>query len=119
MTANRHFVKALRRLQELLDTLKQRLEQVTVNECPHETLLLVFADRDSEYFHIVPGNLDVFQVEVGYDFHGNYPTDDDVLIVQLIEDKVTRMITACEALGESRKLLCDIVEDWTTEAVSP
>ena len=118
-TANRRFVKALRRQQAAIDDLKGRFEDVTIENCPHEILLLAFVDQKEDFLKVVPGDQDIFEVEVGYDFHGEYPVDDDVLVVQLLEEKITRMLNVCDALAESRKLLCDIVEHWTTEVVTP
>ncbi len=118
MTANRRFVKALRRQQGAIDELKRRFESIVVDDCPHEVLLLAFVDGDVGSCNIVPGKQDVFEVEVGYDFHGEYAADDDVLLIQLLEEKLTQMIEACDGLREARNMLLGVVENWTTETIA-
>ena len=119
MTANRRFVKALRRQQDVIEELKRRFEGVDVETCPHEILLIAFVDQEGEFFRVVPGDPDIFEVEVGYDTQGEYPPDDDALVVQMLEGKITRMIDACDALGEARKSLNAVVERWATEVIAP
>jgi hypothetical protein len=118
MTVNRRFVKALRRQQRAIDELKRRFENVAVENCPYEILLLAIVDQEESFLKVVPGDQDIFEVEVGYDAHGEYPPDDDVLVVQLLEEKLMQMIDACEDLGETRKPLRDVVESWTTEVIA-
>jgi len=119
MTANRRFFKSLRRQNSAIEELERRFEAIAVDDCPHEILLLAFVDRDVGFFKIIPGEQDIFEVEVGYDFHGEYSVDDDVFVIQLLEEKLMQMIEACDGLGESRKVLADVVENWTTETISP
>lgn len=119
MTANRRFVKALRRQQPAIEVLKRRFESVEAEGCPHEILLLAFVDNELDFFRIVPGEVDIFEVEVGYDNHGEYHADDDVLLIQLLEEKLSQMIRACDQLGESKATLLEVVEAWTTETVTP
>lgn len=112
-------MKALRRQQRAIETLKRRFEDVVVDDCPHEILLLAFVDKEADFFRVVPGEADIFEVEVGYDFHAEYPADDDVLLIQLLEEKLTNMLEACDHLGDARRTLTAIVENWTTETVTP
>lgn len=119
MTANRRFVKALRRQEPAVADLEQRVESINVGNCPHEILLLAFVDKDVDFFRVIPGKSDIFEVEVGYDFHDEYPVDDDVLLIQLLEEKLYRMIEECDSLGDAKVTLLAVVEKWTTETVAP
>ncbi|BBO34111.1 hypothetical protein [Lacipirellula parvula] len=119
ITANRTFVKALRRQSQAIADLQKRFEEMRVDPCPHEILLLAFVDRDESWLQIVSGDQEVFLVHVGYDFRSRYPVEDDVLVIQLLEEKITQMIDVCGASAESRKRLRDLVEQWTTEMVVP
>jgi len=118
-TVNRRFVKAFRRQNVALDVLKQRFEQVHAPHCKHDILLLAFVDQEVDYFRIVPGDKDIFEVEVGYDYEDHYSPDDDVLLIQLIEEKLMLAIDACEALGEAREEIKAVGEAWATENVVP
>ena len=119
MTANRRFVKALRRQQGTVDELKRRLESVAVDNCPHDILLLAFVDNEADYFKVIPGDADVFEVEVGYDSNNDFQPDDDVLLIQLLEEKLTLMVSACEQLGGAKGTILGLIEDWTTDAITP
>jgi len=119
MTANRRFVKALRRQQSTIDELKRRFDNVVVDGCPHEVLLLAFVDNEADFFKVIPGDADVFEVEVGYDFSSDFPSDDDVLLIQLLEEKLAQMIEACDHLANAKGTILGLVESWTTEAITP
>jgi hypothetical protein len=118
-TADRHFARANRRHNAGLLELKRRIESVSTANCVHDILLLAFVDQDTDFFRIVPGDKNIFEVEVGYDYEDRYSPEDDVLLIQLIEEKLMLAIDACEALGAARQELKAIVEAWTTEYITP
>jgi hypothetical protein len=82
-------------------------------------LLLVFLDREADFLQIATGDKQFFVIEVGYDYEDNYPPEDDVLLIQLIEEKLMLALDACEELGEAGAELKAIVESWTTESIEP
>jgi hypothetical protein len=117
ITANRFFIKANRRQNAACEELERRFERISTSQCKQEMLILSFVDREEDYFHLVHDDPAIFHVEVGYDYEDRYSPEDDVLLIQLIEEKLMLAIDACEALGAAREELNAVVEAWTTENV--
>lgn len=67
----------------------------------------------------VSADNEVFQLEFGFEAEEDYPPSSDVMIIQLIEEGLMKLIEACDGLGDAKPKLMKIVEDWTTESVVP
>ena len=119
MTRNRRFSKAMRRVQKQIDTLKDRLKIIRVAVPRYDNLLLTFVDEDPSYTNVnTKGrNDDIFEVNVGYDYSHDYPPEDDVLVIQLLETVLERILVNNDVFGDKQKELLTIVENWTTESI--
>ena len=117
-TANRRFSKALRRIYGNIEELKRRL---AVIELPGRlnNVMLTFFDEDSSVQRVTTRGEadDTYEVDVGYDFAHDYPPDDDVLVIQLIEEKVKQIVGSDVGFAPKRAELLRIITDWTTEAI--
>lgn len=117
-TINRQFVKALRRQHSNTEMLKREIERVCVTNCACEILLLAFIDKGPGYTRIAAGGFDIFEFEVGYDYQRQFPMEDDVLVVQLLEEKILQMIAASPLpVAAKEELRCAVV-NWTTGIVT-
>ncbi len=117
-TTNRRFIKALRRIDEKVRILKSRLNAIDING-RYGNLMLTFFDEDQSVMRITTrGNADdVYEVDVGYDFEQNFPPEDDVLVIQLIEEKLKKVVDGDAGFAPKRVELLRIITDWTTEAI--
>jgi uncharacterized protein (DUF342 family) len=118
-TTNRQFVKALRRQHSNTEILNTEIEKLSINNCECEILLLAFVDRDQSYSRVIAGEVDIFEFEVGYDFQHQFLPDDDVLVVQLLEEKILQMIAACSLHATAKEALRHVVVNWTTDVIKP
>jgi hypothetical protein len=118
ITTNIRFVGARQRIQPKIEALRRLLADVTVRgQC--DNVILTFVDENPDYFRVIRKGRDddIYQVNVGYDFAGNYPQEDDVLVIQLLEEKLERIIESGEGFAEKRQELLSTISDWTTEAI--
>lgn len=118
VTTNRRFVKALRRQVKWTDLLKEllRREDLPRNDV---TLIVAFVDETPGFVRVMSNTQSLIDVEVGYDYSGDYKPGDDVLALQLVEECVVRAIDATEFSTEEKASLSRVVEDWATQAVMP
>lgn len=118
ITRNVQFVSAWQRIQPWIDKLKTILAGVKLRG-RYDNVILTFIDEYPEFFRVIQKGQedDVYQVNVGYDFAGTYPPDDDVLVIQLLEEKLKVVINSSEGFGEKREALLIAVSDWTTKAI--
>ena len=117
-TANRRFPKALRRIYSKIDELERRLFAVELaGRFNH--VMLTFFDEDPSVVRITRRGSadDIYEVDVGYDFEQSYPPEDDVLVIQLIEEKLKEVIGSSDGFAPKREQLLRIIEEWTTEAI--
>lgn len=82
-------------------------------------IMLTFVDDDVDVMRITKrGNADdIYEVDVGYDFEQDYPPEDDVLVIQLIEEKFKEVVANGDGFAPKREQLLRIIEEWTTEAI--
>jgi hypothetical protein len=117
-TTNRHFQKALRRINDKVVELQRRLSQIPVEGRFGNLMLTFFDEKPSVYRITSRGKADhIYQIDVGYDFGHRYPPDDDVLVIQLLEEKLKQVIEGDEGFAPKRKELLKLIVDWTTEAI--
>ena len=117
-TTNRRFQKALRRISEKVDELKRRMANIDIPG-RHGNVMLTFFDEDPSVIRVTTrGKADaIYEVDVGYDFALDYPAEDDVLVIQLIEEKLKDAVNSSDAFAPKREELLRVITDWTTEAI--
>lgn len=117
-TMNRRFQKALRRINTKVEYLEERLAPIELRG-RFNNLMLTFLDEDSGVIRVTRRgkNDDIYEVDVGYDYEENYPPEDDVLVIQMIEEKLQQVIENDEGFAAKRAELLKVIEDWTTEAI--
>ena len=117
-TANLEFVGARRRIQQSIDELKQLLTPVAL-EGRYNNVLVTFVDKPSTFQRVTQRgkNDNIYEVDLGFDFTKRYPEDDDVLVIQLLEEKLKQIIEGDEGFSAKREELIGIITDWTTHAI--
>jgi len=117
-TINIRFVGSRHRVQAKFETLKERLAAIQLDG-RFDNVILTFVDEAPNYFRVFQKgqNDDVYQVNVGYEFSANYPPEDDALVIQLLEEKLVRVINSHEGFRVKRQELLRAIADWTTEAI--
>lgn len=117
-TTNRHFQKALRRINGQLDGLRNRLAGLNIPG-RYGNVMMTFFDEDPTVFRVTKRGKadDLYEVDVGYDFAANYPPEDDVLVIQLIEEKLKQVLDGDAGFEVKRAELLRVISDWTTEAI--
>ena len=117
MSQSKQFSKAIRRQNALILELKKRFEDIAVDECKHDVLLLVLVEGKPGLFRVCPGGDDVFEVEFGIESEEILQPCNNVLLIQQLGDALKKMIRACDGLGDARATFYRIIEKWTTEAI--
>jgi len=117
-TKNIRFVSSRQRVQRKIETLKERLALIRLDG-RFDNVILTFVDESLNYFRVIQKgpNDDVYQVNVGYEFSADYPPEDDVLVIQLLEEKLARVINSHDGFAAKREELLRVITDWTTEAI--
>ncbi|MBI1371885.1 MAG: hypothetical protein GC159_03880 [Phycisphaera sp.] len=118
-TSNRDFESALVRVRDRVEILNQHLHAIEL-EGPSGDVCLTFFDEDESFYYArqIGNDKGRYEVEVGYDYSDIYPDDeDDVLVIQLIEEKLQQIISNGKCFASEREQLLKVVEDWTTWAI--
>jgi hypothetical protein len=117
-TKNRRFPKALRRIHNKINDLKALLAPIALTD-RFGNVMLTFIDEEPSVIRVTKRGKadDVYEVDVGYDFAHNYPPEDDVLVVQLIEEKLKQLVEGDAGFAPWREELLRVITDWTTEAI--
>ncbi len=117
-TTNRRFPKALRRIHAKIDGLKALLDPIGLPGRFND-VMLTFVDDDPSVIRVTKRGKadDVYEVDVGYDFAAGYPPEDDVLVIQLIEEKLKQVVDGDASFDAKRAELQQVITDWTTEAI--
>jgi hypothetical protein len=117
-TTNRRFPKALRRIPGKIDDLKALLNPIGLAGRFND-VMLTFVDDDPSVVRVTKRGKadDIYEVDVGYDFAAAYPAEDDVLVVQLIEEKLKQVVDGDAGFDAKRAELLRVITDWTTEAI--
>lgn len=117
-TRNTAFVNARRRIQPKIVKLKEMLVPIKIPG-RYDNVLLTIKDEAPSVIRVTTRgkNDDIYEVDVGYDFSGNYPPEDDVLVIQLLEEKLEQVIESSDAFKDKKEELLKVISDWTTEAI--
>lgn len=117
-TTNRRFQKALRRINGKVDELKHRMANIDIPG-RHGNLMLTFFDEDPSMIRVTTRgkNDDIYEVDVGFDSSGSYPPEDDVLVIQLLEEKLEQVIDGDAGFKDKKAELLKIISEWTTESI--
>jgi hypothetical protein len=117
-TVNRRFQKALGRVDGHVEELKRRLAAVP-REGRFNDVMLTYIDEEPSVVRVTRRGAadDIYEVDVGYDAAIDYPPEDDVLVIQLLEEKLQQVINGDDGFAPRRAELLRIIEDWTTEAI--
>lgn len=117
-TSNRRFPKALRRVHDKIEALKVLLAPIEVSGRVNN-VMLTFIDEDPSVIRVTTRGKtdDIYEVDVGYDFAHAYPPEDDVLVIQLIEEKLKDVMDTSDAFASKREELLRLIMHWTTEAI--
>lgn len=117
-TTNRRFQKALRRINEKVEELKRRMAKIDILG-RQGNVMLTFFDEDPSVIRVTRRGKadDIYEVDVGYDFTHDYPPEDDILVIQLIEEKLKEVTNSSDAFVPKREELLRVITDWTTEAI--
>jgi hypothetical protein len=117
-TTNRRFQKALRRINGQVEELRKRLAGIDIPG-RYGNVMMTFFDEDPSVFRVTKRGKadDVYEVDVGYDFAAHYPPEDDVLVIQLIEERLKQVVDGDDGFETKRAELLRLITDWTTEAI--
>ena len=105
-------------MQRKFETLKARLSSIPLRG-RFDNVIVTFVDEAPNYFRVIqkgPSD-DIYQVNVGYESAGNYPPEDDVLVIQLLEEKLRQVVNSDEGFAGKRDEVLKAITDWTTEAI--
>jgi hypothetical protein len=117
-TRNARFVSARQRIQPKIVMLKGLLAPIILMG-RHNNVLLTFVDEGPDFVGVIRrgSNDDIYEVDVGYDCTQDYAPDDDVLVIQLLEEKLKHVIESDDGFAPHREELLQVITDWTTEAI--
>ena len=117
-SANQRFPKAIGRIYVQIGDLKDRLVPIELHG-RFNNLMLTFLDENCGVTRVTRRGKDddIYEVDVGYGYEESYPPEDDVLVIQMIEEKLQQVIENDEGFAAKRAVLLKVIEDWTTEAI--
>lgn len=116
-STNRRFQKSLRRINGQVEELRKRLADIDLPG-RYGNVMMTFFDENPSVLRVTRrGKADnIYEVDVGYDFAAGYPPEDDVLVIQLIEEKLKQVLED-DGFEVKRTEVLQVITDRTTGAI--